>query len=462
MVSRSRCLASHRFAVSISLFLTTEQVLPSVSFPSLSCSLRMSGIFVIVDDQDPSLTYSPGWSPSPSENEFQFAGTMTAPAGLTSVGSTVTYEFEGTSISVFGLTRADSSKPNMTLEFAIDGVFQQSATLQPHQFESFHSRFFESSTLGDGQHSLEITIGSINTTNVLLDYLIYEASQNATLDSSAQILVLNTSPQLAYSQGWSTGITGLRSGLIEQAISLNNSVEGAADLGATVALNFTGNRFEVRGLLVQQWPSPVAAYSLDGGPWTDVQMPTNGSSYFNAQSNFQFIGQTFNSVDTHSLVITPRIAGAFFVDFITVQSPTAFLPPKANIAPPPDFTSSISSSKTSPTLSQPLLPTASTDSGTFTPRRLHTGAIVGICIAIAACLCIAVLGVVLLHRRRRRRTTTSQPSASPSMSDVTRSNITNESAAPFFVAPPGRARKGQRFVLPREDSAVMGPPAYAV
>jgi hypothetical protein len=77
---------------------------------------------------------------------------------------------------------------------------------------------------------------------VLLDYLIYEASQNATLDpsSSARLLVLNTSPQLAYSQGWSTVITGLRSGLVEAAISLNNSVEGAADLGATVALNFTG------------------------------------------------------------------------------------------------------------------------------------------------------------------------------------------------------------------------------
>jgi hypothetical protein len=76
---------------------------------------------------------------------------------------------------------------------------------------------------------------------VLLDYLIYEASQNATLDpsSSARLLVLNTSPQLAYSQGWSAGIT-LRLGLVEAAISLNNSVEGAADLGATVALNFTG------------------------------------------------------------------------------------------------------------------------------------------------------------------------------------------------------------------------------
>ncbi|KAJ7694747.1 hypothetical protein B0H17DRAFT_1198916 [Mycena rosella] len=323
-----------------------------------------------------------------AENAFQFAGTMTGPGGLGSVGSTATYEFEGTSISVFGLTRADSTKTNMTLEFAIDGSFQKSATIQPHQFETFHLKFFESPTLADGHHTLEITISSINSTDVLLDYLIYEASQNATLEGSAQILVLNTSPQLTYSQGWSTGITGLRGGLIEQAISLNNSVEGAADLGATVALNFTGSGFEVRGMLVKEFPSAAAAYSLDGGPWLDVQMPMNGSSYFNAQSNFEFIGQRFNSMETHSLVITPLIPGAFFLDFITVQSSTAFFPRKANVAPPASLTTSTSAS---PTFTQPLSPTAS-GSEMPTPHGLHAGAIAGICIAIAACIGLAALG----------------------------------------------------------------------
>ncbi|KAJ7681692.1 hypothetical protein B0H17DRAFT_1138290 [Mycena rosella] len=115
------------------------------------------------------------------------------------------------------------------------------------------------------------TRGSRYIQDVFLDYLIYEASQNATLDpsSSARLLVLNTSSQLAYSQGWSTGIT-LRPGLVETAISLNNSVEGAADLGATVALNFTGSGIEVRGLLVKEFPSAAAAYSLDGEPWVDA------------------------------------------------------------------------------------------------------------------------------------------------------------------------------------------------
>ncbi|KAJ7607016.1 hypothetical protein B0H17DRAFT_1153993 [Mycena rosella] len=396
----------------------------------------MSGVFVIVDDHDPSLRYSTGWNPSPcvfipsallqlmmraAENAFQFAGTMTGPGGLGSVGSTATYEFEGTSISVFGLTRADSTKPNMTLEFAIDGSFQKSATIQPHQFETYHLKFFESPTLADGHHTLEITISSINSTDVLLDYLIYEASQNATLEGSAQILVLNTSPQLTYSQGWSTGITGLRDGLIEQAISLNNSVEGAADLGATVALNFTGGGFEVRGMLVKEFPSAAAAYSLDGGPWLDVQMPTNGSSYFNAQSNFEFIGQTFSSMETHSLVITPLIPGALFLDFITVQSSTAFFPRKANVAPPPSLTTSTGAS----------------------PHGLHAGAIAGICIAIAACIGLAALGVFLLRRRRRRHASTDQPSRSRSVSEAAasfgttawtrRSDMPNRSVTPFTV-----------------------------
>ncbi|KAJ6600040.1 hypothetical protein DFH09DRAFT_901758 [Mycena vulgaris] len=404
----------------------------------------MSGVFVIVDDQDPNIRYSTGWGPnsgplmlSPTallhltirvaENQFQFAGTTTAPGGL---GSTASYQFDGTSISVFGLIRPNSNKPNTTFDFAIDGIFQSSTTIQSDHTGHFHRRFFASPTLVDGRHTVEITTSNINSTDVLLDYLIYEASQNATLDpsSSARLLVLNTSPQLAYSQGWSTGITGLRPGLVETAISLNNSVEGAADLGATVALNFTGDGFEVRGLLVKEFPSPAAAYSLDGGPWVDVQMPTNGSSYFNAQSNFEFIGQTFNSVETHSLVITPLIPGAFFLDFITVQSPTAFFPGKANVAPPPSLTSSIA---ISPTFTQPLSPTVS---GSGTPTHgLRAGAIAGICIAIAACLCVAVWGLFLLRRRRQRRVSTNQPGGSRSMSEAAASMGTGRSGALIIV-----------------------------
>lgn len=149
-------------------------------------------------------------------------------------------------------------------------------------------------------------------------------------------------------------------------------------------------------------------------------MPTIGSSYANAQSNFEFIGQTFNSVETHSLVITPLIPGAFFLDFITVQSPTAFFPRKANVAPPPSLTSSIA---ISPTFTQPLSSTAS-GSGAPTVHSMSAGAIAGICIAILACLCVAALAVFLLRRRRQRKVSPDQPSGSRSVSEVTASTGT--------------------------------------
>lgn len=264
----------------------------------------------------------------------------------------------------------------------------------------------------DGSHTLDITLTNISSSDVFLDYLIYEASQNSTLETSSRLLILDTSPNLAYSGGWNPGIVGLRSGLVKNAVSLNDSVEGAADLGATVALNFTGaccrcmlrdthlqlgSGFEVHGLMVTPFPSPVASYSLDGGPWMDVQMPPNGTSFFNAVSNFPFIGQTFNEVSTHSLVITPLIPAAFFLDYIIVESPTAFFPPKAEVALSPSATTSSLSAGASSTTSVTSKPVTQNRSG------LQAGAIVGAVLGITVCFGLAFLGWYLLRRQRSRR-----------------------------------------------------------
>ncbi|KAJ6490024.1 hypothetical protein C8R45DRAFT_826608 [Mycena sanguinolenta] len=350
----------------------------------------MSGLFVVVDDQDPDIHFSTGWGPQAAENSFHFDETMTAPGGQ---GSTASYSFEGTSISVFGLILTNSSKANTNFTFMIDGDAQsaQNQTITTDGAEHFHRKFFQSQTLADGLHTLDILVAGTQSTDVLLDCLIYEASQNATLDTStsSRLLVLNTSPQLAYSSvGWSPNIT-LRSGLFETAVSLNNSVAGAVDIGATVALNFTGSFSCIRGPLVTASPGPVAAYSIDGGPLIDIQMPPSGASYQNAQANFAFVAQTFGTVGTHSLVITPLVSGGFYLDYITVQSPTAFFPPKANVALPPSLTGS----------------TVLTPTGTAAPSsgKIPPGAIAGICIGIAVCLGLAAFLVLLVRRGRSLR-----------------------------------------------------------
>ncbi|KAJ6522354.1 hypothetical protein DFH09DRAFT_1047527 [Mycena vulgaris] len=352
----------------------------------------MSGVFVIVDDQDPNFRFSPGWGPTTAENRFEFGETMTAPGPQ---GATASYDFNGTSISVFCRTAANPNNTTTTFNFVIDHQFVNSTVVQADRFEPFHEKMFSSPPLADGPHTLDITLTNITSPDIFLDYLIYEASPNSTLNRGGRLLVLDTSPYLAYSQGWSPGIVGLRPGLLESVVSLNNSVSGAADMGATVAFNFTVTciAFEVRGLLVSPFPSAVASYSLDGGAWTDVQMPFNVTDYSNAVSNFEFIGQTFNEVGTHSLVITPLIPGAFFLDYIIVQSPTASFPQKAAIAAPPSF-SSISNAAPAP--SSVGLSSKSNHAG------LQAGPVVGIA---AGCVCLAIsfLTWFLIHRRRRQR-----------------------------------------------------------
>ncbi|KAJ7849578.1 hypothetical protein B0H13DRAFT_2088448 [Mycena leptocephala] len=298
----------------------------------------MSGLFVIVDDQDPDIHYSMGWAPIPAAISFEYGGTITSPGPQ---GSTAEYNFNGTSISVFARVAANRNNATNLLNFVIDGTILDSEILQTNQFERFHEKVYTSPTLADGPHNMVITL---NTTSgdVFLDYMIYEVSPNTPIGSSSRLLVLNTNEQLAYSLGWNSGVV-LKPGLEKGAVSLNDTVQGAADLGATVALNFTGTGFEVHGLLVTPFPSPVAAYSLDGGPLTNVEMPPNGTDFTNAVSNFEFIGETFNEVGTHSLVITPLIPGAFFLDYMIIESPAAFFPQKAQIAavPKPAATKSI-------------------------------------------------------------------------------------------------------------------------
>lgn len=146
-------------------------------------------------------------------------------------------------------------------------------------------------------------------------------------------------------------------------------------------------------MLVMPFPSAVAAYSLDGGPLVNVQMPVNGTSYFNAVSNFEFIGQTFNGVGSHSLVITPLIPAAFFLDYIIVQSPTAFFPQKADVAVLPAITGSTPSYT-------PLAPTQSSTPSASSRAGLHPGAIAGIAVGIGACLVLLSVAWYLVHRRR--------------------------------------------------------------
>ncbi|KAJ6517814.1 hypothetical protein DFH09DRAFT_1373495 [Mycena vulgaris] len=401
----------------------------------------MSGVFVIVDDQDPTFRFSQGWGPPTAENSFEFGATMTGPSPQ---GATASYDFNGTSISVFVRIAANSSNKTTTVSFAIDHQFVNSTVVQADRFVHFHHKVFSSPPLANGPHTLDITLANITSRDIFLDYLIYEASTNSTLDTGPRLLVLDTSPYLAYSQGWSPTLPA-----------------GAADIGATVAFNFRGIGFEVHGMLVSPFPSAVASYSLDGSAWTDVQMPVNGTDYFNGVPNFKFIGQTFNQVGTHSLVITPLIPGAFFLDYIIVQSPTAFFPRKADIAAPPSSTSSTSNAGPSSSSVGP--------SSKANRAGLQAGPIAGIA-AGCVCLTISFLAWFLLHRRRRQRRihgtdgTSSAEDGGASGTTRPRSEMTSAGITAYTIlsAQPWSKSERQANIRRENIATTTVPPAYSL
>jgi hypothetical protein len=191
-----------------------------------------------------------------------------------------THEFElGTSISVFARVAANGNNATNLFNFVIDGTILDSEIVQTNQFERFHEKVYTSPTLADGPHNMVITL-TTTSGDVFLDYMIYEVSPNTPIGSSSRLLVLDTNGQLTYSQGWNSGVV-LRPGLEKGAVSLNDTVQGAADLGATVAFNFTGayvfrlihvcvkrlmlSRDGLRGTWVASHPIPQARRRIFSG-----------------------------------------------------------------------------------------------------------------------------------------------------------------------------------------------------
>ncbi|KAF8124627.1 hypothetical protein K438DRAFT_2002610 [Mycena galopus ATCC 62051] len=123
-------------------------------------------------------------------------------------------------------------------------------------------------------------------------------------------------------------------------------------------------------------------------------MPPNGTDFTNAVSNFVFIGQTFKEVGNHSLVITPLIPGAFFLDYIIVESPTASFPPKAQIAAVPK-----------PAASESIQHAGPSSSNLSSPETAgsNAGAVAAITLGIILGFLLVSVGWYLLRRRRKIR-----------------------------------------------------------
>lgn len=162
---------------------------------------------VIVDDTDGAFTYKGAWK----VNTTQFAA-GTIPGGLpygnsthrtTTVGDTFTFQFSGTSVSVYGVWNWGNLDGNLSATYTIDGSssYSQSYTasaspaLQNGDLPNF--LLFNSGTLSSGNHTLVANLTSCVKQAWMIDYVTYSPSASTTTSTTNATSTSSSHPATA-------------------------------------------------------------------------------------------------------------------------------------------------------------------------------------------------------------------------------------------------------------------------
>lgn len=129
---------------------------------------------VILDDRDQSLLFSGSWSNNGIVEEYM--GTTRQTPGEAN-GGTMTLQFNGTAITVFGTTAQTVNQGTTKVSFSIDGqstTFEGKANLPA----VLHQAVFQATSLGaDKTHTLTIT--PLNSNPLFLDYFVYRTTNSS-------------------------------------------------------------------------------------------------------------------------------------------------------------------------------------------------------------------------------------------------------------------------------------------
>jgi hypothetical protein len=134
-----------------------------------------SPIDVMIDDTELGrITYEPSsaWTLEGAGVEFRGSSHR-----VQTTGATTTFQFTGSVLTVYGTTpkSTNTSQPQATLQFSLDGQVSDSFTSAPNVYVSRHTPFFRtmSQLQNDAQHNVVITYTSKDTMPIWFDYIVY-------------------------------------------------------------------------------------------------------------------------------------------------------------------------------------------------------------------------------------------------------------------------------------------------
>ncbi|KAJ6534662.1 hypothetical protein DFH09DRAFT_1325278 [Mycena vulgaris] len=315
----------------------------------------------IVDDRDSLITYAGDWS-----ND----GTAVAFRGTTrwspTVGSTATFTFSGTSITVFASV-ANINPAIASVSFSIDGHVSGSYTpANDIAGGIFHEALWTSSSLSDGTHTLVITQTKAGSSGqIYIDYLQY----TTTSTDVGAYFIDDRDARVTYNPGWQQ---------FGSENDFQHTSQRSSNVGDSVTLQFEGKAVAMYGGLTLETPGMRASIVLDGGAPTTYNAPSDGSS-----TNNLYFQSPLLSDGAHTLVVTVETEQHLWADYFLVtpsaSGGTTAAPPPVT---PPSTTSP--STVTPPfTTTSPSTPGASSVSsdGTSAPAGTHSPATGGHTIA---------------------------------------------------------------------------------
>ncbi|KAF7364582.1 hypothetical protein MVEN_00327200 [Mycena venus] len=386
----------------------------------------------IVDDQDPLIKYSGTWTRGGASQEFD-STTMSS----TTAGSTASFTFVGTSITVYGTVAAKNLKPQATWSFVVDGSITGTYTPPNNMTSDIHHEALWTSPAGsitNGTHELVITQSAAASDDVLfLDYILYTTTS---LDVGAYFID-DRDPQIKYTPAWRQ---------FGSDPDFQHTSQATTNVGDSLSLTFEGAWNDifvpvvipnvVKGSSIRFFggftsATEQASIAVDGGPAT-IWIPPSTAT----QTNNLIYSSGNLTPGNHTIVVTAMNDQAVWADYFLVTP-----------NPPGTVISGSSSSSGSPSGS-------STPSPSNTPQPSHkstpVGAIVGPIVGVLALVAL-VAAIFLCRRRRRQQDESVEPPMSngiapgPSFSGYAASGAAGEPGTSSAVANSGHSDPDSPF-----------------
>ncbi|KAF7324064.1 hypothetical protein MKEN_00628800 [Mycena kentingensis (nom. inval.)] len=266
---------------------------------------------VIVDERNSAVHYAGTWTEAGEQVEF--GGTTKC---TVMQGSTASFTFIGTSISVFGTVVA-SLEPQGSMDFVIDNRHQLAGTYRVPPASSsdlHHQLLYTSPPLDDAQHTLVMTQTGIQGSDatICLDYMTYELGEDpdASVTDGAAFLVDDRDSRIAYDPPWR---------MVGGEGDMMQTVQGSKSAGSTMKFSFEGDQILLYGS-INNGASPVemlnASIIIDAGPPISFAAPPQSAVL--TWNNLIFTSGDL-SPGQHTLVLTAENDNAVWVDYLLVR-----------------------------------------------------------------------------------------------------------------------------------------------